>query len=249
MRHSRRQRGFTAIEITMVATIIAIIALLILPLFRNRTEEAKRIAALDDLQSLAKAAMLVNADTDQYPRLQDLDNTQNFTAGGGNPDLDVPIAVWNRPLSDSERLAFQSPGRWQGPYSAVQRAILLGDLRATNANILRAYTTGVAAGGAILYVQSPGSLPSGQPYSLADPDSDRIPIDPWGSPYLFFGPGSLGPTSGVTESQFGNSVIYSLGPDGLPGLGQAATPDNYTRERLTQFNVDPALTDDLQFVF
>ena len=64
LKHKKlKSSGFTAMEITMVATIIAIIALLILPLFRARTDEAKEVAARDEIDSIVKAEVLVNADT------------------------------------------------------------------------------------------------------------------------------------------------------------------------------------------
>ena len=80
--------------------------------------------------------------------------------------------------------------------------------------------------------------------SRDDPD-DKHPIDPWGRPYLFFGPGKLddqelfnaqGTNSGTlpvtpSETEFGNSVIYSMGnKDRLPGNNQLLTPDNLLRE-------------------
>ncbi len=43
-------RGFTAIEITAVATIIAILAMLIIPLLRERVDETRETAALSDLK-------------------------------------------------------------------------------------------------------------------------------------------------------------------------------------------------------
>src|SRR5690606_5350089 len=38
--------------------------------------------------------------------------------------------------------------------------------------------------------------------------NDRYPIDPWGSPYLLYGP---------DETIYNVRAIYSVGPDGIPG--------------------------------
>ena len=96
IRTKRQEQGFTAVEIAMVATVIAILALLILPLFRTRTEEAKITAARDDMRSLAIAQMAAMADTGYYFRPQDLDNTQQvyellFPLTHTAPDVPTPL--------------------------------------------------------------------------------------------------------------------------------------------------------------
>ena len=48
---SRGNAGFTAIEIAMVAAVIAILSLIVLPIFRNRVEDAKIAAAQADLEA------------------------------------------------------------------------------------------------------------------------------------------------------------------------------------------------------
>ena len=59
-------------------------------------------------------------------------------------------------------------------------------------------------------------------YTSGNFTNERIPLDPWGSPYLFYGPDFYHPPSGTgglvnPESQFRNFLIRSLGPDGIPG--------------------------------
>ena len=46
------RRGFTAVEMASVVTVIAILALLILPLFQRQTDEARITAAADVLDAL-----------------------------------------------------------------------------------------------------------------------------------------------------------------------------------------------------
>ena len=47
---ARTERGFTAVELSMVVTVIAILALLILPLFQRQTDEARITAAQGDIR-------------------------------------------------------------------------------------------------------------------------------------------------------------------------------------------------------
>lgn len=222
-RHSHSRLGFTAIEITMVATIIAIIALLILPMFRSRAETAKVVAAQDELDSIVKTAVLASADTGNWFRLQDMDNSTLANFPPQEPDLEVPIAFWNRAITDAERQSLRSPDRWQGPYLVFKKTTTLGLMLASN------YPALWRNGGPIFHIGNGG----GAATTLGiDSDDDRYPTDPWGSPYIFFAPGRLNnPSSGVTESTFGNGAVYSLGPNGVPGDLTTVTPQDFLRER------------------
>lgn len=233
---SHRRRGFTAIEITMVATIIAIIALLILPMFRSRADMAKQVAAQDELDSIVKAAVLASADTGNWFRLQDMDNGTQFNLVPNEPDLEVPIAYWNRPITEAERTSLANPQRWQGPYLAFKKTTTLGELLTSN------YPALWRNGGPILHIGNGGAPAT----TLGnDSDDDRYPVDPWGSPYIFFAPGRLGNTnSGLVESTFGNGAVYSLGPNGVPGDQLNATSQDFLRE--TGFL---GTGDDFKFIF
>jgi len=234
-----RRKAFTAVEVTMVAAVIAILALIIMPLFQKRAEKAKIVAAQDDLQGLAKAEILANADTDLYYRLQDLDNTKFYDETINNPtsdpniDMSVPWAVWNRALFSSERAAISNS--WEGPYIAIQtgkggrsyaRAILLGDVR------------GSAEFQVFTQVNSQGFAPI--LYFPYDSDDDYIPIDPWGSYYIFFAP---------TETIYSHGVLYSLGPNRLPGDGSGGNIqiDQLLRDSTQDSHLGNG--DDLKYVF
>ena len=223
----KRILGFTAVEITMVATVIAILALLVLPLFRKRTEEAKKTAAMDDLQSLMKALILVNADADQWFRLQDLDNTMVYNSPPQDAATEVPVAVWNRAISAQERQSLSSPDRWQGPYIAFAKGAKQNYETYSYFNTWKPF----------LFKSSGGPIFDGSFNLIArQPVDDKIPKDPWGNPYLFFGPGKLGkPTEGwgpASQSNYGHAVIYCLGPNGFPGNNEvgASNASSYFRE-------------------
>ncbi|MCX7718350.1 MAG: type II secretion system protein GspG [Candidatus Sumerlaeaceae bacterium] len=247
------RRGFTAIEIAMVATVIAIFALLVLPLFRNRVEEAKIAAARADLTSLMKAEQLVKADTGYFVRLEDLDNIELNLPGQPNPTpppngitLEVPPFYYleappssRAPLTVPEWIAFAgttSKPKFRGPYIAFQNSLRYGDLltRPENQqlanNLLRSRTGNPAS--AIF------DIPTGP---LFDSLENRIPVDPWGNPYLFF------PATG--ETGFASSVIYSLGPDGLPGLLNGTSPNDFLRGTPNGLGTLDPNVDDLQVQF
>jgi type II secretory pathway pseudopilin PulG len=211
----------------MVATIIAILAMIVLPLFRKRTEDAKLVAAQDDMRGLRAALVLANADSDKWFRLQDLDNSSIYNEPAVNPDEEVPIAVWNRQLTFTEREALSTEDRWIGPYDSVSRYVYLFQINTAYAvptgysNLQRSDKPWLFRnrdGGPILDLAADSSL-------------DKIPTDPWGNPYLFFGPGQLGESPG-SETDFSNAIIYSMGPNGVPGdiTTGITNASNYTRE-------------------
>ena len=228
----QRLKAFTAVEVIMVAAVIAILALIILPLFQKRTEEAKIAAVQDDLQGLAKAEILANADTDWYFRLQDLDNTKLYPGTALERDISVPYARWDRLLTTREREVLAR--RWEGPYIAVQTysSTLLSE-------------ADPARGG----IWSDGFF--NQNYMGKSPilvfpediDNDKIPTDPWGGPYIFYAPGS------ETAYNFSNAVIYSLGPNGQPGDGSDLNWDENFLDRNSTQSSHLGNGDDYKFVF
>lgn len=214
--HKKNILGFTAIEIAMVATIIAILALIVLPLFRKRTEESKVVAAQDDMRSLRAALVLANADSDWWFRLQDLDN----------PDADVPIAIWNRALTPTEQDVLASEERWIGPYDSVSRFVYLFQIH-DGYSVPTGYETLLRNPKPWLFRTNGGPILD----LSADDELDKLPTDPWGNTYLFFGPGLLG-IRPASETSYGDAVLYSLGPNGVPGDNTAGATNsyNYTRE-------------------
>jgi len=227
----RRARAFTAVEVTMVAAVIAILALIILPLFQKRAEKAKIAAAQDDLKGLAHAEMLAYADTSLYFRLQDLDNTQLYPGTPTEQPISVPYATWDRLLSTNERVTLSS--RWQGPYIAIQTM--------SSKTLVEAKTI---LDPAFFKPMNQGKCPI-LPIQ-GDNDNDKIPFDPWGGPYIFYAPASE--TEYNTVYPFRNGVIYSMGPDGAPGKGGGFTSENIQRDLMTdQYHLGNG--DDIKYVF
>lgn len=237
----RQNQGFTAIEIAMVATVISILALIILPVFRDRVEEAKIAAAQADLAALMKQQQLVKADTGSYVRLQDLDNVSFLGIGvaPNNIDVEVPFFRYDPPSSTTvnpadilvdmtvaERRNFSGTAdkpKWKGPYIAFQRHTtkdqLLADAATPGSNLNNAFSQ---------TANTDADAEVGLLILPEDSDESRIPVDPWGNPYLFFPP--TGFSESPTDALFPNAAIYSLGPNGGPGdNSQAGNANAWTR--------------------
>ena len=66
-RKTRGNRGFTLIEIMVVLVILGILAGLIVPRIMGRPDEARRMKAKIQIQSLETALQLYKLDTGNYP--------------------------------------------------------------------------------------------------------------------------------------------------------------------------------------
>ena len=126
----KAERGFTLIEIMVVVVILGILAVLVVPNIMGRPDEARIVAAKQDISSTMQALKLYRLDNSRYPT--------------GNQGL---AALVNKPTIEP------IPRNWK-------------------------------TGGYL----------------------SKIPVDPWGNPYLYKNPG-----------QHGEIDVYSLGADGLPG--------------------------------
>lgn len=62
-----RQHGFTLIEIMVVVVILGILAALIVPKIMSRPDEARIVAARQDIGALAQALKLYRLDNKRYP--------------------------------------------------------------------------------------------------------------------------------------------------------------------------------------
>jgi general secretion pathway protein G len=67
MRNAYRQRGFTLLEVMVVVVILGILAALVVPKIIGRPDEARAIAAKQDIASLMQALKLYRLDNQRYP--------------------------------------------------------------------------------------------------------------------------------------------------------------------------------------
>ncbi len=63
----RRARGFTLIEIMVVVVIMGVLAALVVPRLMGRTDDARILAALQDIATLMQALKLYRLDNNRYP--------------------------------------------------------------------------------------------------------------------------------------------------------------------------------------
>lgn len=258
---SRGDYGFTAVEIAMVAAVIAILSLIVLPIFRNRVEEAKISAAKADLNALMKAQMVVKADIDAYARLEDLDNVEllGYTAApAGGVDKEVPYFKYVKPVdggvpadtrqiltpAQRQQLAGQpNMPNWKGPYIAFQNSITHQNLTSiVNINNMLASASGNDPLAPIQDVTGNG---------FTDHDNNRYPIDPWGNPYFFFAPTGNSSNPANPNNEFPTAAIYCLGPNGAPGDGSGGAASFRREFTLTNPTSDGRLgaDDDLMVEF
>ena len=66
-RAARHPRGFTLVEIMVVVVILGILAVLIVPRVVGRTDEARAVAAKQDIAAVMQALKLYRLDNGRYP--------------------------------------------------------------------------------------------------------------------------------------------------------------------------------------
>ncbi len=231
LRRSGSLRGFTAVEIAMVATVIAIIALLVLPVYRERVHSARIAAANDELASLAKAILLAEADLGIQIRLQDLDNgVQTAALDNTNTDTQPPIAAWNGTLETVVPVNRDViVERWGGPYAAFKNFRTVNDLADF-------WYIDTSNDGFIYVVGNGGDGPNYTGNIIDRISFDRYPVDPWGQPYVFYGVGMFPADNGTSnEPTFNSSILVSFGPNGVVSNGlpiTSAPGGTYKRYRL-----------------
>lgn len=67
MKRMRWQRGFTLLEVMVVVVILGILAALVVPKIISRPDEARVMAARQDIASLMQALKLYRLDNQRYP--------------------------------------------------------------------------------------------------------------------------------------------------------------------------------------
>lgn len=89
MRNALRQRGFTLLEIMVVVVILGILAALVVPKIIGRPDEARAIAAKQDIASLMQALKLYRLDNQRYPTTE-----QGLQALVARPTSAPPAPNW-----------------------------------------------------------------------------------------------------------------------------------------------------------
>jgi general secretion pathway protein G len=90
--HSRLQRAFTLIEVMVVVVIMAILAAIIVPQILSRPDQAREVAAHQDILTINNALELYKLDNGVYPS-----NDQGIEALVNKPSNDPVPQDWNGP--------------------------------------------------------------------------------------------------------------------------------------------------------
>jgi prepilin-type N-terminal cleavage/methylation domain-containing protein len=211
------QLGFTILEILIAVIIIGVLVAVAISRYTQRTDDAKNTTARSEMQQLVKAEQAVELDTEYYVSLRVL----NDIHGGPTPIMNNSMGWWEYPIELEPGLAIDTSGAyaaknnvdlagdWQGPYMQFKQ-------QGPRSNLLGVYTND----------------------ELPETNSETkygIPLDPWGSPYRFYGPyysnafnaGAINPDSVLTPGfLFDRFAIVSFGKNttrdfdkGLPGSG------------------------------
>lgn len=88
-----RSRGFTLVEIMVVVVILGILAVLIVPRVVGRTDEARAVAAKQDVATLMQALRLYRLDNGRYPT-----NEQGLAALVEKPSREPVPGNWKQYL-------------------------------------------------------------------------------------------------------------------------------------------------------
>jgi general secretion pathway protein G len=92
-RAARLPRGFTLVEIMVVVVILGILAVLIVPRVVGRTDEARAVAAKQDVAAIMQALKLYRLDNGRYPSTE-----QGLAALVAKPPSAPAPANWQKYL-------------------------------------------------------------------------------------------------------------------------------------------------------
>lgn len=104
------QSGFTLIEIMVVMIIIGILAALVVPRVMDRPDQARRIAARQDIASIVQALKLYRLDNGRYPTTE-----QGLSALVAKPSAEPVPNNWKACLDQLPKDPWGHPYQYASP--------------------------------------------------------------------------------------------------------------------------------------
>ncbi|MHB8883115.1 MAG: type II secretion system protein GspG [Thermodesulfovibrionales bacterium] len=134
-------KGFTLIEVIVVAGIIAILAGILVPLIFKEIDESKITRAAADVKSISTVMFVFRKDTGSWPLMDgNCSPAVTFLSGAGNLDPNLAGLGYDTSVPSSYNDHFSSDANncyspnWKGPYIATVSADPWGNAYVTNAN-------------------------------------------------------------------------------------------------------------------
>lgn len=137
------RKGFTLIEVIVVAGIIAILAGILVPLIFKEIDEAKISRSSADIKSITTAMIVLKKDTAQWPVL-DSSCSDSVTLLYGQGTLPANLSMmgfdsdessaYDEHLSRNDNACYNN---WKGPYIAIVSPDPWGNAYVTNASAFR----------------------------------------------------------------------------------------------------------------
>ena len=109
-RRRRRDPGFTLIEIMVVIVILGVLAALVVPRVMNRPDEARVVAAKQDVASIMQALKLYRLDNQRYPSTE-----QGLQALVVRPTTEPPADNWKAYLDKVPSDPWGKPYQYLNP--------------------------------------------------------------------------------------------------------------------------------------
>jgi general secretion pathway protein G len=104
------QRGFTLIEVMVVIVILGVLAALVVPRVMNRPDEARVVAARQDIASVLQALKLYRLDNSRYPSTE-----QGLAALVTRPSIDPQPGNWKSYLDKVPTDPWGKPYQYLSP--------------------------------------------------------------------------------------------------------------------------------------
>jgi general secretion pathway protein G len=133
-------KGFTLIEVIVVAGIIAILAGILVPMILNQIDEARLSKAAGDVRSIYAAIVVFKKDTAQWPVMDaNCDPNVTLLTGDGNQPTNLAVMGFDAGVTSSynDHLVTDTNGcynNWKGTYIAGVTADPWGNTYITNAD-------------------------------------------------------------------------------------------------------------------